>query len=176
MVPPVGVPDQSGCKLPNGEWGGNLTGEVLEWPNRRDWKSRVPFMRNHGFESHPLRHFCPAGQRLFVPQGQGSLSRRAAAFLSRPGRGLRHHSILGDASRQSLQGNHTGLPLQEKRRGRLMCLIKGLGSLAGPPRQVGAIPMAIGTRAGGWAKVPAANDVDKAAGFRVRPSGPGLLC
>ena len=158
MVPPVGVPDQSGCKLPNGEWGGNLTGEVLEWPNRRDWKSRVPFMRNHGFESHPLRHFCAAGLRLFCPEG------------------LRHHSILGDASRQSLQGNHTGLPLQEKRRGRLMCLIKGLGSLAGPPRQVGAIPMAIGTRAGGWAKVPAANDVDKAAGFRVRPSGPGLLC
>ena len=33
-----------------------LHGEVLEWPNRRDWKSRVSCKRNRGFESHPLRH------------------------------------------------------------------------------------------------------------------------
>ena len=33
-----------------------LIGEVLEWPIRRAWKARVPFIRDRGFESHPLRH------------------------------------------------------------------------------------------------------------------------
>ena len=31
-------------------------GEVPERPNGRDWKSRVLCKRDHGFESHPLRH------------------------------------------------------------------------------------------------------------------------
>ena len=32
-----------------------LQGEVLEWPNRHDWKSCVAFTGDRGFESHPLR-------------------------------------------------------------------------------------------------------------------------
>ena len=34
---------------------------MLEWTNRRDWKSRVPFTGDRGFESHPLRHPNPSG-------------------------------------------------------------------------------------------------------------------
>ena len=30
-------------------------GEMLEWTNRRDWKSRVSCKGNRGFESHSLR-------------------------------------------------------------------------------------------------------------------------
>ena len=40
------------------------SGEVLERPNRRDWKSRVPLMRDRGFESHPLRRVPRLGSYL----------------------------------------------------------------------------------------------------------------
>ena len=33
-----------------------MLGELLEWPNSRDWKSSVPFIGDRGFESHTLRH------------------------------------------------------------------------------------------------------------------------
>ncbi len=33
------------------------TGEVPERSNGRDWKSRVLFTGDRGFESHPLRQF-----------------------------------------------------------------------------------------------------------------------
>ena len=36
-----------------------IVGEVLEWPNRRAWRARVPSNRDRGFESHPLRHNNP---------------------------------------------------------------------------------------------------------------------
>ena len=32
-----------------------ISGEVLEWSNRRAWRARVAF-GYRGFESHPLRH------------------------------------------------------------------------------------------------------------------------
>ena len=36
-------------------YGSHNGGEVLEWPNRHDWKSCVAFTGDRGFESHPLR-------------------------------------------------------------------------------------------------------------------------
>ena len=71
MVEGAGLENQYGSNLIVGSnptlsaEGWEKTGEVLEWPNRRDWKSRVPFIEEPWVRIPPSPPINSKSKRIY---------------------------------------------------------------------------------------------------------------